>query len=196
MFSRVASSLAAFARMTVPVSIVTGSALLSVSLAMTPTSSTTLNADSKERTYIMLKPDAVNRRLIGEILSRFEKRGYNVVGLKVLTPSRELAEAHYAEHKERPFFKGLVDFLTSGPVVAIVIEGDNAVATARTMIGVTKPQASAPGTIRGDLSIDVGRNIIHGSDSVESARREIGLWFRPVEIVDFKPVDHAWVYEK
>eukprot|EP00762_Andalucia_godoyi_P000194 ANDGO_02319.mRNA.1 Nucleoside diphosphate kinase len=150
----------------------------------------------RERTYLMIKPDGVQRHLVGEILSRFEKRGYQISGMKMLVPSRELAEAHYAEHKERPFFAGLVEFLTSGPVVALVVEGDNAVATARSMIGMTKPQASAPGTIRGDLAIDVGRNIIHGSDSVESAHREISLWFKEGEIANWSPVDKTWVYEK
>ncbi len=115
----------------------------------------------------MIKPDGVHRGLIAEILARFERKGYKLVGIKVLVPSKDLAKLHYAEHAERPFFPKLVDFLSSGAVVAMVWEGKGAVAYGRTMIGATNPAASAPGTIRGDLAVDMGRNIIHGSDSVE-----------------------------
>ncbi|EGC37925.1 hypothetical protein DICPUDRAFT_97095 [Dictyostelium purpureum] len=137
----------------------------------------------RERTFIAVKPDGVARGLVGEIIARFEKKGFVVVGLKQLTPTKELAEAHYAEHKERPFFGGLVSFITSGPVVAICLEGKGVVAAARLMIGVTNPLASAPGTIRGDYAIDVAKNIIHGSDSVESSTRELKLWFADNELL-------------
>jgi len=130
---------------------------------------------AQERTFIAVKPDGVQRGLVGEIILRFERRGYKLVALKALVPSVELAQEHYAEHKERPFFGELVEFLTSGPVVGMVWEGLNSVKVGRTMIGVTKPFESAPGTIRGDFGITVSKNIIHGSDSVESAEREIAL---------------------
>lgn len=191
MWSRIATSIG---RMTVPAAALAGT-FVSYQLAQSPFS-TSLFAENRERTYVMVKPDGVQRHLVGEIISRFERRGYKVVGIKMLVPSRNVAESHYAEHKERPFFKGLVEFLTSGPVVALVIEGDGAVATARSMIGQTKPQASAPGTIRGDFGIDVGRNIIHGSDSVDSANREIGLWFKDEEIAAWTSSDAKWTYEK
>ncbi|KAM9997401.1 hypothetical protein ACTFIZ_010904 [Dictyostelium cf. discoideum] len=143
---------------------------------------------NKERTFLAVKPDGVARGLVGEIIARYEKKGFVLVGLKQLVPTKELAEAHYDEHKERPFFGGLVTFITSGPVVAMVFEGKGVVASARLMIGVTNPLASAPGSIRGDFGVDVGRNIIHGSDSVESATREIALWFKPEELLtEVKP---------
>jgi nucleoside-diphosphate kinase len=151
---------------------------------------------SDERTFIALKPDAVQRGLVGEIISRFEKKGYKLVALKMLTPSKTLAENHYAEHKGKPFFDGLVSFLTSGPVVGMVWEGKGVVATSRLMIGATNPLTSAPGTIRGDYAIDVGRNIVHGSDSVESAKREISLWFSTEEVGNWEPAQKVWVYEK
>lgn len=119
-----------------------------------------------------------------------------MVALKMLTPSTQLAESHYAEHKERPFFGGLVEFLTSGPVVGMVWEGKGVVASARLMIGVTNPLTSTPGTIRGDFAVDVGRNIIHGSDSVESAQREIALWFDEASVQNWQPAQNTWVYEK
>ena len=131
-----------------------------------------------ERTFIMVKPDGVQRNLIGEIVARFEKKGFQLVGAKLMQVSRELAEQHYAEHKERPFFGELVDFITSGPVFAMVWEGENVIATARQMMGKTNPQEAAPGTIRGDYGLTVGKNVIHGSDSPESAEREIKLFFK------------------
>ncbi|KAK5575298.1 hypothetical protein RB653_010556 [Dictyostelium firmibasis] len=137
----------------------------------------------RERTFLAVKPDGVARGLVGEIIARYEKKGFVLVGLKQLVPTKALAEAHYDEHKERPFFGGLVSFITSGPVVAMVFEGKGVVASARLMIGVTNPLASAPGSIRGDFGVDVGRNIIHGSDSVESAKREIALWFKEEELL-------------
>jgi len=137
---------------------------------------------------------AVQRGLVGELLARFERRGFQIVALKFLTPSKELAEAHYAEHSARPFFGELVDFLTSGPVVAVVFQGTGAVATGRLMIGQTNPLTSAPGTIRGDYGITVARNIIHGSDSVESANREIALWFTDAELQQWTPTRNAHIY--
>jgi nucleoside-diphosphate kinase len=130
-----------------------------------------------ERTLILAKPDAYARRLSGEILARFERKGLAPVALRVLTVTRELAERHYAEHAERPFFSELVDFITSGPLVAMVLEGSSAIAAARQLIGATNPLEAAPGSIRGDLAIATGENIVHGSDGPESATREIGIFF-------------------
>ncbi|GAB4140464.1 MAG: nucleoside-diphosphate kinase [Cyanobacteria bacterium J069] len=148
-----------------------------------------------ERTFIAIKPDGVQRGLAGEIIRRFETKGFTLVGLKFLQPSRELAEQHYAVHKERPFFPGLVDFITSGPVVAMVWEGDGVIAAARKLIGATNPLNAEPGTIRGDLGANIGRNIIHGSDAPETAEYEIGLWFKPEELVSWMPTIMPWVHE-
>lgn len=148
-----------------------------------------------ERTFIAIKPDGVQRGLSGEIIRRFETKGFKLVGLKLVHPTRELAEAHYAVHRERPFFAGLVDFITSGPVVAMVWEGDGVVAAARNLIGATNPLTSAPGTIRGDFGVNIGRNIIHGSDAVETAQSEIALWFKPEELVSWTPTITPWLYE-
>jgi nucleoside-diphosphate kinase len=149
-----------------------------------------------ERTFIALKPDAVQRGLIGEIITRFEKKGFKLVGLKLQQVTRAMAEEHYGEHKERPFFKGLVDFITSSPIVAMAWEGDNVVETARKMMGATNPKDSAPGTIRGDFSIDLGRNIIHGSDSVASAERELKIFFNNDELLNsWNRSTEGWVYE-
>lgn len=130
-----------------------------------------------EKTFLMVKPDGVARGLIGEIISRFENKGYTLNRLEMLTPSVEIAEAHYVEHKEKPFFGELVDFLTSGPVVAMEWEGENIIAVSRMMIGKTNPLDAQPGTIRGDLAATMSQNVIHGSDSAESAERELALWF-------------------
>lgn len=130
-----------------------------------------------EQTFLMVKPDGVKRGLIGEIITRFETKGYKLNRLEMLTPSVEIAEAHYAEHKDKPFFGELVEFLTSGPVVAMQWEGENVVAVSRLMIGKTNPLDAQPGTIRGDLASTMSQNVIHGSDSVESAERELSLWF-------------------
>ncbi|MFE8702236.1 nucleoside-diphosphate kinase [Cytobacillus sp. FJAT-54145] len=146
-----------------------------------------------ERTFLMVKPDGVQRNLIGEIVARFEKKGFQLVGGKLMSISKELAEQHYGEHKERPFFGELVDFITSGPVFAMVWEGENAIATARLMMGATNPKDSAPGTIRGDFAATVGKNIIHGSDSPESAVREIGLFFKEEELVNYSKLMNEWV---
>ena len=148
-----------------------------------------------ERTFIAVKPDGVQRGLVGTILKKFEEKGYKLVGLKLMQVSQELAQTHYGEHKGKPFFDGLVNFITSGPVVAFVVEGNDVVVTARKMIGATKPSDSAIGTIRGDYGVDIGRNIIHGSDSPESAEREISLWFKPEELTEWTPTISTWIYE-
>jgi len=134
-----------------------------------------------ERTFVMLKPDAVRRGLIGEIISRIERRGLRIAAMKMLTPSRELAEKHYAVHKGKDFFEPTVEFICSGPVVAMVVEGDDAIRIVRNMIGALDPTQAAPGTIRGDFTTSTRENLIHGSDSKESAEYEIGVWFAPIE---------------
>ncbi|HWF36107.1 MAG TPA: nucleoside-diphosphate kinase [Solirubrobacteraceae bacterium] len=130
-----------------------------------------------QRTLILVKPDAFARALTGEIIARFERKGLRLAALSLLTMTRELAEQHYAEHQGKPFFPGLVEFITSGPLVALVLEGEQAIAAARQIIGATDPLAAAPGSIRGDYALEVGQNMVHGSDSPESAAREIGLFF-------------------
>ena len=146
-----------------------------------------------ERTFLMVKPDGVQRNLIGEIAGRFEKKGFQLVGAKLMQITPELAGEHYGEHKERPFFGELVDFITSGPVFAMVWEGENVIATSRLLVGATNPKESAPGTIRGDFAVTVGKNIIHGSDSAESAVREIGLFFKEEELVSYSKDANNWV---
>jgi nucleoside-diphosphate kinase len=148
-----------------------------------------------ERTFLAIKPDGVQRGLVGEIIRRFETKGFTLVGLKFLKPSRELAEAHYDVHRERPFFPGLVEFITSGPVVAMVWEGDGVIASARKIIGATNPLNAEPGTIRGDLGVNIGRNIIHGSDAPETAQNEVSLWFKEDELVDWQPDIMRWLHE-
>jgi nucleoside-diphosphate kinase len=148
-----------------------------------------------ERTFLAVKPDGVQRGLVGEVIHRFEAKGFTLVGLKFLQVSRELAEQHYAEHKEKPFFSGLVDFITSGPVVAMVWEGKGIIAAARKIIGATNPLNAEPGTIRGDYGVDIGRNIIHGSDAPETAQREISLWFKAEELAAWQPTLTSWIYE-
>ena len=148
-----------------------------------------------ERTFVAIKPDGVQRGLIAEIIGRFETKGFKLVGLKQLTPSKALAEKHYGVHKDRPFFSGLVDFITSGPVVAMVWEGEGVIASARKLIGATKPLEAEPGTIRGDLAVNIGRNVIHGSDGSDTAVFEINLWFQENELVDWNPSDQAWRVE-
>ncbi|MEF3327990.1 nucleoside-diphosphate kinase [Oceanobacillus oncorhynchi] len=147
-----------------------------------------------ERTFLMVKPDGVQRNLIGDIVARFEQKGFKLAGAKLMTISTDLAETHYGEHKERPFFGELVDFITSGPVFAMVWEGENVVASARTMMGKTNPSEALPGTIRGDYGINVGKNIIHGSDSLESASREIDLFFDEKELNSYNKQQNAWIY--
>ncbi len=151
---------------------------------------------SFERTFIAIKPDGVQRGLVGEILTRFERKGFKLIGLKQLIPSRDLAEKHYGVHSSRPFFAGLVNFITSGPVVAMVWEGDGVIASARKLIGATKPLEAEPGTIRGDLAVNIGRNVIHGSDSPQTAAFEIGLWFAESELQEWVPADQIWRIEE
>jgi nucleoside-diphosphate kinase len=148
-----------------------------------------------ERTFIAIKPDGVQRKLVSEILGRFEKKGFKLVGLKFMNVSKELAEQHYGVHKERPFFPALVQFITSGPVVAIVLEGDGVVASGRKIIGATNPLNSEPGTIRGDFGANIGRNLIHGSDAIETAQTEIALWFKEDELVNWTPTMTSWITE-
>jgi nucleoside-diphosphate kinase len=148
-----------------------------------------------ERTFLAIKPDGVQRGLVGEIICRFEAKGFTLVGLKFMKVSRELAEQHYDIHREKPFFKGLVEFITSGPVVAMVWEGDGVVAAARKMIGSTNPLTAEPGTIRGDFGVDIGRNIIHGSDAAETAQQEVSLWFKEEELASWEPSLTPWIRE-
>jgi nucleoside-diphosphate kinase len=146
-----------------------------------------------EKTLILLKPDCVQRRLVGAILARFEQKGLRLAALKLVQPDRALAEKHYEVHRERPFYESLLRFLTSGPTLALVLEGREAVKVARTLIGDTDGVKAAPGTIRGDHALSVQNNLIHGSDSPENARAEIALWFKPEEMVAYTPVDNAWI---
>lgn len=148
-----------------------------------------------ERTLIIVKPDGVQRGLTGEIVRRFEQRGLRIVGMKFMLVDRALAERHYAVHRERPFFAGLVNYITSGPVLVMALEGTNAVAATRATIGSTKPHESAPGSIRGDLAIEIGRNLVHGSDSIENGEQEVALWFRPDELVTWSRSTDPWIFE-
>ncbi|RYG73609.1 nucleoside-diphosphate kinase [Lentibacillus lipolyticus] len=147
-----------------------------------------------EQTFLMVKPDGVQRNLVGEIVSRFERKGFKLAGAKLMQISDELAKTHYGEHQDKPFFGELVGFITSGPVFAMVWEGENVIATARDMMGKTNPLEAAPGTIRGDFGMTVGKNIIHGSDSPESAEKEIGLFFQEDEIKSYTKQDSEWIY--
>jgi nucleoside-diphosphate kinase len=158
--------------------------------------SATVTMAAMERSFIAAKPDAVNRGLVGAIISKFEAKGYKLVGLKAIVPPRELAETHYDALRSKPFFGGLVDFMCSGPVVCMCWEGKGVVATGRRLIGETNPLNSDPSTIRGMYGIDVGRNIVHGSDAVETAEREIALWFKPEELCSWESASiNNWVYE-
>ncbi|ORY07077.1 nucleoside diphosphate kinase [Basidiobolus meristosporus CBS 931.73] len=147
-----------------------------------------------ERTYIMVKPDGVERGLVGEIIKRFEQKGYKLAGLKLVKPTQELLAEHYRDLASKPFFPGLMAYMTSGPVVGMVFEGKGVVKTGRVLLGETNPLASLPGTIRGDFCVDVGKNLCHGSDSVESAEREIALWF-PEGIVEYNRFVDQLIYE-
>ncbi len=146
-----------------------------------------------ERTLVLIKPDGVQRLLAGRILARYEERGLRLVGLKLMAVDRELAERHYDIHNAKPFFRGLVDFITSGPLVAAVLEGPNAVAVVRTMNGATRPHEAAPGTIRGDFALETAQNLVHASDSVETADAEIALWFTSGELIDYVREIDRWV---
>ena len=146
-----------------------------------------------ERTLVLVKPDGVQRQLAGRIIARFEERGLKIVGLKFVKVDRALAERHYAVHKGKPFFDGLVAFITSSPLVAIAFEGPNAIGMVRTMVGATKPADAAPGTIRGDLAVEMGQNLIHASDGPETAATELAIWFRPEELVSYEREIDRWV---
>ena len=152
----------------------------------------------EERTFVMVKPDGVQRGLVGEVISRLEERGLKLVGATFKRIDRDLAEEHYGEHREKPFFEGLVEFITSGPVMAMVWEGQDATRQVRRMMGDTDPADAAPGTIRGDLGLDLGRNVIHGSDNEDPGanEREIDLFFDENELVDYGRIDEAWLYEE
>jgi nucleoside-diphosphate kinase len=149
-----------------------------------------------EKTFVMVKPDGVQRSLVGKIVQRFEDRGLKVCAMKMMRIPRELAERHYEEHKGKAFFEPLLSYITSGPVVCMVLEGENAVAAARTMMGKTNPQDALPGTIRGDFGQVTGRNVVHGSDSSESAKREIKLFFNDYELQKYDRIDEGWLFEK
>ena len=148
-----------------------------------------------EQTLVLVKPDGVQRGLAGEIIGRLERRGLKLVAMKLMQVDEALAHRHYGEHVDRPFFAGLVSFITSGPVVAMAWEANNAVEIVRGTMGVTNPASAAPGTIRGDLGVDIGRNLIHGSDSLESAQRELALFFQPEEIISYTRSNDPWIVE-
>jgi nucleoside-diphosphate kinase len=148
-----------------------------------------------ERSLILLKPDAVQRGLIGTLISRIEGRGLKIIGLKLIKMGDELASKHYQAHFDKPFYKGLVSFITSGPIICIAVESNNAIALIRNSMGSTNPVDSLPGTIRGDLAIDIGRNLIHGSDSAEEGLREVNLFFLPDELVSYSLSNDSWITE-
>lgn len=148
-----------------------------------------------EKEFILIKPDAVQRGLVGEIIKRIERTGLKIQAMKFLQVSKEQAEKHYEVHKERPFYAALVKFITSGPTVAIAVEGLNAVVKTRNIVGATNPKDASPGTIRGDFGLDIGRNMVHASDSVENAELELAIYFSEGEYWDWTPVTHQWVYE-
>ena len=146
-----------------------------------------------ERTLVLLKPDAVQRRLIGSLVARFELKGLQIVGMKLVHASKDLAEKHYYAHRARPFFPSLIQFLTGGPTVALALQGPNAVAVVRNLMGLTDGAKSPPGTIRGDYSISVQNNLVHGSDSVDNANQELALWFKADELISYQGCDQSWV---
>jgi nucleoside-diphosphate kinase len=150
---------------------------------------------ASERTFVMVKPDGVQRGLVGEVIRRIEARGLKLAAMKLMQVDKKLAETHYGEHKGKPFYQGLVDFIISGPVVAMVVEGPNAIAAMRAVNGATNPLNAGPGTIRGDYAVDIGRNIVHASDSADTAAREVKLWFADKEVANYTRVDEKWVRE-
>ena len=159
-------------------------------------SSTTVSKEDMpgtERTLVLIKPDGVQRQLVGRILARYEERGLKLAGLKLVNVDRGLAERHYAVHREKPFFAGLVDFIISGPLVALALDGPNAIAVVRAINGATRPHEAAPGTIRGDFALETAQNIVHASDSAESAAFELDLWFDPAELLDYERDIDRWV---
>ncbi|MEW6404739.1 MAG: nucleoside-diphosphate kinase [Chloroflexota bacterium] len=149
-----------------------------------------------ERTFVLVKPDGVQRGLIGEVIARLERRGLRLVGAKFMQVSKELAETHYAIHKGKPFYEGLISYIISAPVMAMIWEGPNAVAAVRQTMGSTRPTEAAPGSIRHDFGLEVGRNLTHASDSVENGQTEVALWFKESELVDWKREVDRWVFEK
>ena len=146
-----------------------------------------------ERTLVLIKPDGVQRLLAGRILARFEERGLKLVALKLVRVDRPFAERHYAVHRGKPFFEGLLDFITSGPLVALALEGPNAIAVVRSMVGATRPHEAAPGSIRGDLAVETAQNLVHASDAAETAAAELALWFAPGELLDYDREVDRWV---
>jgi len=148
-----------------------------------------------EKSFVMIKPDGVSRRLMGKVLTRFEEKGLQIIAIKMLAIDESLAKTHYGEHVDKPFFKDLVSYITSSPALAMVIKGDDAISLIRKMVGATNPKDADQGTIRGDFAIDMGRNVIHASDSPKSAQREISLFFNENEICDYSIVDNVWIYE-
>ena len=148
-----------------------------------------------EKTFVLVKPDAVQRGLIGEVIARLERRGLRLVGAKFMQVSRELAETHYSIHKDKPFFNGLIEYITSAPVMAMVWEGKNAVAAVRQTMGATNPLEATPGSIRHDFGLEIGRNITHASDSPENGGKETALWFKPDGLVSWKSTNETWIYE-
>ncbi|KAJ1265628.1 hypothetical protein BS78_08G091100 [Paspalum vaginatum] len=156
---------------------------------------TEIEVNEVEQSYIMIKPDGVQRGLVGEIISRFEKKGFVLKGLKLFQCPKDLAQEHYKDLKEKPFFPKLIDYITSGPVVCMAWEGDGVVASARKLIGATNPLQAEPGTIRGDLAVQTGRNVVHGSDSPDNGKREIALWFKEGELCQWESVQTPWLIE-
>jgi nucleoside-diphosphate kinase len=148
-----------------------------------------------ERTLVLVKPDGVQRGLIGEVITRLERRGLRLVAAKFMQVSQELAETHYAIHKGKPFYEGLIRYITSAPVMAMVWEGPNAVAAVRQTMGATRPTEAAPGSLRHDFALEVGRNLTHASDSVENGEQEVALWFQPQELVNWQRATDAWIFE-
>ena len=148
-----------------------------------------------QRTLLLVKPDGVQRQLVGRVLTRFEERGLKLVGLKLVHVDRALAEEHYAVHRERPFFTGLVDFITSAPLVAAALEGPNAIAIVSAMNGATRPHEAAPGSIRGDFAVETAQNLVHASDGEETAAAELALWFKPEELLDYERDLDRWVLD-
>jgi nucleoside-diphosphate kinase len=150
---------------------------------------------SAQRTLVILKPDAIQRGLVGPIVERFERRGLKIIAMRMIHIDRELAERHYGEHKGKPFFDGLVAYITSSPVIVAVFEGSSAITVVRTTMGATNAGEAAPGTIRGDFAVEIGRNLVHGSDSEESARKEIALYFRPEDVIEYGRAADPWIFE-
>ena len=148
-----------------------------------------------EKTFVLVKPDGVQRSLIGEVIVRLERRGLKLIGAKFMQVSQELAERHYGIHKGKPFYEGLLNYITSAPVMAMVWEGPNAVAAVRQTMGATRPTEAAPGSVRHDFGLEIGRNLTHASDSIENGEKEVALWFKPEELVEWARVADRWVFE-